>query len=347
MQEPSDKLWPVELIADKAFMSVEDVKFALFFMDDLWVLGGYQNEQDSKYIRKAVAIREAIMDRTKVEDFLEEQELKKAKKSNGSTSSILDSLLGAQTDVYSTGSEKPTVLYKYRSINTFSMDGLKNKKVWYSKPSNLNDPHDLSSKWKAGIEDKKIIEGYENLFNHVGVLSLSSSPLVSTMWSHYADSCKGFCMGFEFHESNILGQLSAPVNYTNKPPIPSMRDFHNGLTEELLTLIAFTKSTEWEQEKEWRVLKQKGGALYPYPGKLKEIIFGLNMPEAEKKKIKCMLMIQTCDGKRRLRLKILMDLKSLMKKVYNEISQKSKNVPRISLNFFIQWSEFDSRRKGT
>ena len=44
-------------------------------------------------------------------------------------------------------------------------------------------------------------------------------------------------------------------------------------------LIAYSKSSDWEYEEEWRVLKQTGDELHPYPGRLVEIVLGLRISE--------------------------------------------------------------------
>ena len=82
---------------------------------------------------------------------------------------------------------------------------------------------------KEGYGYKKILDMLDELFMHIdkktqrellqdtlyyneillskmGILSLSEESLNTLMWAHYANSHKGFCMGFECHETNVLGQ---------------------------------------------------------------------------------------------------------------------------------------------
>jgi len=124
----------------------------------------------------------------------------------------------------------------------------------------------------------------EVMFSDFGVLSLSESPDNHLMWAHYADSHKGFCLGFENHETNIIGQYGHPVDYVEKMPKPTIQSFAMDAGGEVIHLVAYTKSRDWAYEKEWRVLKQEGNRLYPYPGRLVEVILGVNMAaEAEVK----------------------------------------------------------------
>jgi hypothetical protein len=118
----------------------------------------------------------------------------------------------------------------------------------------------------------------EVLFSNMGVLSLSEESLNSLMWAHYADSHRGFCLGFECHETNVLGQYSNKVEYVEQIKLPEIVAFSMEKDQDdILLTIAHTKSKEWEYEKEWRVLKPKGDSLYPYPGRLLEVILGLNL----------------------------------------------------------------------
>jgi len=229
----------------------------------------------------------------------------------------------------------PSVLYKYRSVNSLSLDALAKGRVWYSKPSALNDPNDVAARWDKNFTAKEILEDYvmkreggspvkgiatyvqelidngnsheqvldqidklfkpvdkktqrellqdvlyynEVMFSAFGVLSLAELPNIQLMWAHYADSHKGFCLGFENHETNILGQYGSPVVYVDKMPKPNIASFAMDAGGDIIHIIAYTKSNDWSYEKEWRVLKQEGNQLYPYPGRLVEVVFGLNTP---------------------------------------------------------------------
>ncbi|WP_421377180.1 DUF2971 domain-containing protein [Paraburkholderia sp. DD10] len=122
----------------------------------------------------------------------------------------------------------------------------------------------------------------EVLFSSMGILSLSELPSNHLMWAHYAESHRGFCLGFENHETNIIGQHGYPVRYVEKMPKPNIASFAMDAGGEVVELIGYTKSLDWAYEKEWRVIKQTGDELYPYPGRLVEVILGLNISnEAE------------------------------------------------------------------
>lgn len=82
------------------------------------------------------------------------------------------------------------------------------------------------------------------------------------MWSHYADSHKGFCIEYDFSglEEEVLSKLPLPVVYSeNRPQIPwkpvidnSVENAEEAYAEIMMGLL--TKDNAWEYENEWRIL---------------------------------------------------------------------------------------------
>ena len=81
------------------------------------------------------------------------------------------------------------------------------------------------------------------------------------MWSHYADSHKGFCVEYDFSEpsKDVLDVLPLPVVYSEQRPLipwaaafektpENMENTWRQLIKGLLT-----KDSEWSYENEWRV----------------------------------------------------------------------------------------------
>jgi DUF2971 family protein len=94
-----------------------------------------------------------------------------------------------------------------------------------------------------------------NWDQHVGILSLAEKPDSLLMWSHYADSHRGFV--FEFDTSHAFfsrfgSDRLKKVRYSQQRPIfesPQVLQNMNAIETILLT-----KSIEWEYEQEWRML---------------------------------------------------------------------------------------------
>jgi hypothetical protein len=165
------------------------------------------------------------------------------------------------------------ILYKYLSCNEGSKAVLSNFTIKYTKPSNFNDPFDCKvfsfSDWK--VDDwanflskypehreqalplaKRIMD--ENLCNFnftdsFGVFCLSEVNNDILMWSHYADSHKGFCVGFHVNESYFTEIF--PVNYIKKYP----KILPIASSEDTAKTIMLSKSCHWKYEQEWRKIK--------------------------------------------------------------------------------------------
>lgn len=107
--------------------------------------------------------------------------------------------------------------------------------------------------------DSKLAEKMKNLFL-VGCLCTSYKNRL--MWSHYADSHKGFCIEYDFSEpeADVLSKLPLPVFYSeNRPLVPwkaaidnSVENMEEAYAEIMMGLL--TKDKEWEYENEWRIL---------------------------------------------------------------------------------------------
>lgn len=88
----------------------------------------------------------------------------------------------------------------------------------------------------------------------IGVLSLTQKPDNLLMWSHYADSHKGFCIGFNSEHSFFNRKRSEKdefyylrkVEYLEERPTKLMVDMDG-------TDIFLLKSDVWKYEKEWRM----------------------------------------------------------------------------------------------
>ncbi len=105
------------------------------------------------------------------------------------------------------------------------------------------------------------------------------------MWSHYADSHKGVCLEF-----GVRSEIYKEFNHFNSDPYkvnyPDNDYYPNFLYKNIPPVVSFwgqflTKSKDWVEEEECRILSSKSG-LRPFnKNSLHKIIFGLNTPEEE------------------------------------------------------------------
>jgi len=100
------------------------------------------------------------------------------------------------------------------------------------------------------------------LANQIGIFCLSDIHNNLLMWSHYADSHKGIVIGFDrdyelFNlKINDFTKLRK-VKYTSDRPHVNFKLTNHSIEEnmKLAEKIYFTKSSEWEYELEYRVIK--------------------------------------------------------------------------------------------
>jgi tetratricopeptide (TPR) repeat protein len=163
-------------------------------------------------------------------------------------------------------------LFKYKTFCTNTIDSLMNGYLYFSNITKLNDPIDIpliemSSQPQFTMlhVDPKDIE----------VLSLSQEENNTLMWSHYADSHKGICIGYQFTSlPSFIGWDF--VNY-----IPESYDYNRaGKSKGLISAGFYSKHENWKYEKEVRLVtfkNKKNKIKYAYP---------IN-PEEKDKKVEC------------------------------------------------------------
>jgi hypothetical protein len=181
--------------------------------------------------------------------------------------------------------------------------------VWFSDPSDFNDPFDcdvpfvlprpipegedrgVSDLWKvleinAEFEGKRIIKCF-------GIFSLSEGNSNILMWSHYADHHKGLCIEYGRNDKNKLGddKVTKPIRYTDLIPQFPLKEIEKFLEarstageSNIFQSLVFTKSSNWTYEKEWRVVNREIGNRKKTLNKVKAeaVIFGLKTPLKDK-----------------------------------------------------------------
>lgn len=134
--------------------------------------------------------------------------------------------------------------------------------------------------WKDGYEEHK------KELNRFGILATTTKKDNLLMWAHYANCHKGFCIGFDkFILFKSIQSTLSPVIYEKElPKIPLL--FNDKYATSYLRLLT-TKSIDWRYEDEYRIVLIEGARtkFYLPPEGIKEIIFGLKMPEQHKEEI--------------------------------------------------------------
>ncbi len=129
---------------------------------------------------------------------------------------------------------------------------------------------DESHKQRQHEEYKREIE------NTFGIFTLTTKKNNFLMWSHYANSHKGFCIGFDSMMlfKTVKGGL-VPVDY--RDDLPKFL-FDEDITEFSRKQLA-TKSNVWEYEDEYRLIKHLAANKKFYLDKscIKELVLGVKM----------------------------------------------------------------------
>lgn len=215
------------------------------------------------------------------------------------------------------------MLYRYFGLQKeehfqWLSDLLVEGKCFFPKAAGFNDPNEFRFQFRAP-DDKGVIEAtwksdnpgkakeefeewysttsikswhlymepmfQQNFLNRYGVVCFSHSADNPTMWAHYAANHSGICVGFD---ENELGEIpgvhfSCDVNYQQALPI--VRYFGEDL-EDILHKIFFFKCHDWKYEREFRLVAPADSTLLLNPSLIREVIFGMNMDEPVRERIR-------------------------------------------------------------
>jgi hypothetical protein len=216
-------------------------------------------------------------------------------------------------------------IYKY--VTPARIDVLRNGRVRFTQAAAMNDPfeaHPCFIELRKSLEDRarRLVKSVESKFDAHSIVAgnliipkmvrddvakfqsdlAAEYPMLSLtgkrnnllMWSHYADSHRGFVIGFDsdnpfFHREKPRTMTPLDeVTYSNKRPV--MPPFEKSNPENAYEMF-LTKSEEWAYEEELRMFAQprmangvekdsRGFAIYLFdmpPEVFVEIIFGLLM----------------------------------------------------------------------
>lgn len=155
-------------------------------------------------------------------------------------------------------------------------------------PNAQTQLQELKDVWQREIPNRRI-------------LCLSESPLITSMWNHYADEYRGFALEFAcIDELDSAWLIAKPVEYSDDLPLTYTADGIADLIllppqeqkDYLINTITYLKTMEWVTEKEWRIssFKRQGeqGLFSDYsfkPQELKSVIIGPMTNKADEEEI--------------------------------------------------------------
>lgn len=158
------------------------------------------------------------------------------------------------------------------------------------------------NKFNKNLIDAMYKDSKSKVNNDIGIFSLSKNWKNCLMWAHYADSYKGFCIGFDKEHDFFIDYLSEDKDksrHTKEVIYSTERaEIRKSILEELPFDPYITKSTDWKYEGEIRVISTLNLAnktieksphnicLFKVPhNAISEIILGVNVEDEIKNKI--------------------------------------------------------------
>jgi Protein of unknown function (DUF2971) len=145
------------------------------------------------------------------------------------------------------------------------------------RSENLLDQIRLDPKW---FEKNSHALREDPEYNSIGIFSTSRTCLENTMWGHYANSHKGFCIGLKYPGLvQTLNALAQPVHYVEENLKFSLLN-----DNPFMNSLLFIKQDKWESEAEYRFatlgIKSDSQRLIKFnPSIVNNVIFGYKMPQ--------------------------------------------------------------------
>lgn len=211
----------------------------------------------------------------------------------------------------------PPIIYKYFRINENLYQLLINNQLWFSYPGDFNDPYDCYfnfskeitvqeaidfmkrnfAKGDAMLDEidytseviqrspdlikEQLIKPLQKFITTASLCCFSANPKSLLMWSHYADSHKGLCLGFDTIKLQETFSKIFWVKYKIK--LPELELLKVPL-DTIFDILA-NKSNQWQYEKEIRILGETKGNSAFMKEAVKEVIFGLRTTDEQRKTI--------------------------------------------------------------
>jgi hypothetical protein len=141
---------------------------------------------------------------------------------------------------------------------------------------------------QAGLRD-----AYQAGVDELGVVCLSEPQDDIPMWAYYADSQQGVCLRFNAVLLMGLDGCFPPVPVSYLDQFPSV-SFYNDRQFHLTRMSVATKSSAWEHEREWRLVRQAGAGTLPFrPAALDGIIMGCRIDPGHEASIRAIVRART------------------------------------------------------
>lgn len=182
----------------------------------------------------------------------------------------------------------PELLFKFKNTTTRKdvervCDILSNNRLYFPKPSQLNDPLEGtglspvlsvagSSISNANDEAHSIIKEYRDSFR---ILSLSENCFSPQLWAYYCNNYDGVCLCYNATKSFAN---ATPIMYSSETNTYNFEKMEKDDIYKTLKKHFQIKQPDWKSEREWRIVEQTNDNYITYnPDELLCIIIGHNV----------------------------------------------------------------------
>jgi hypothetical protein len=216
-------------------------------------------------------------------------------------------------------------LFRFRQVNEWLWREMLESAFFHNAPEDFNDPFDCRVNTERALarafqrelpsERRKTLEDFQRRFSQkppsdfdLGVCCFTNNAEDPLMWAHYADKHRGVCLTYKIPADYFMNKY--PQSET-EPFFVGSEKVHYGddaYTDwlgsgdmsqspyEPIELAAsrtlVTKAECWEHESEYRTIVSKSRwAMRFEPSFLSGVIFGLRTPEADKKKVAAIALL--------------------------------------------------------
>lgn len=201
--------------------------------------------------------------------------------------------------------------YSFRKISDYSLKDIKEESICLAHPCEFNDPLDtLFLYWldysvrkldTLPVDEQEFRLLLKKTTNHIkmrcmvaasvndgkgGSRNLDAGDLPILMWSHYADSHKGFCVKYHF-DHDFFSKINEEIRLIHEVEYIDKLKVSDALT---IKEFLFQKDKSWKNEHEMRLLYYSPNNDNPYPtlqckGAIKAVYLGVKCSDSDQRKM--------------------------------------------------------------
>lgn len=188
----------------------------------------------------------------------------------------------------------PSRLHRFRPAGQKlgrEIDAIMNNYIYCSSFSSMNDPMEgTHTPGLSYVTAGRFRSDSSEINQHqadAGIASFTEVYDYETMWAHYADQFKGFCIAYK--TQSLLKGLDdnlnlTRMNYNDRPPV-LVDDNSTSWDKAMLTLS--TKSVRWLHEREWRLFsKRSGPSHYKSEDTISRVYLGCRIDSNDERQIR-------------------------------------------------------------